>query len=91
MFMLLGLHEFLPSSALLSRLEGKLCQLQPALCVNMLSALCGYNPANLDPARLPLYLNYTPSGTSVKNMAHWAQVGGSVGALHVLVCVVLFQ
>jgi hypothetical protein len=37
--------------------------------------ICGYNIANVDLARLPIYLNYTPSGTSVANMAHWSQVG----------------
>jgi hypothetical protein len=64
----------------LSRLEGKLCRLQPYLCANLLSAICGYNPANLDVSMLPTYLNYTPSGTSVQNMAKWAQVGGGTRA-----------
>lgn len=72
-FALLGIQEFMPSSEVLSKLEGQLCRLQPALCVNLLAAICGYNPSNLDVARLPIYLNYTPSGTSVKNMAHWSQ------------------
>jgi len=70
----MGFHEFMPSSEILSKLEGQLCQVQPYLCVNLLSAICGYNPDNLDIERLPIYLNYTPSGTSVKNMAKWAQV-----------------
>ncbi|KAG2445724.1 hypothetical protein HXX76_000330 [Chlamydomonas incerta] len=73
MFSLLGLHEFLPSQQLVAALEGALCAVQPALCVSFLAALCGYNPDNLDNARLPLYLSYTPAGTSVQNMAHWAQ------------------
>ncbi|KAG2485847.1 hypothetical protein HYH03_015430 [Edaphochlamys debaryana] len=73
MFSLLGLHEFLPSDALVAALEGGLCALQPYLCVSFLAALCGYNPDNLDNSRLPLYLSYTPAGTSVQNMAHWAQ------------------
>lgn len=73
-FILLGFHEFLPSSEVMSKLEGQLCKFQPALCVNLLAAICGYNPNNLDTSRLPVYLNYTPSGTSVKNMAHWSQV-----------------
>lgn len=70
----MGFHEFMPSSEILSKLEGQLCQVQPYLCVNLLSAICGYNPDNLNIERLPIYLNYTPSGTSVKNMAKWAQV-----------------
>lgn len=72
-FTLLGFHEFLPSSEILSKLEGQMCKVQPYLCVNLLSMICGYNPDNIDPDRLPIYLNYTPSGTSVKNMAKWAQ------------------
>jgi hypothetical protein len=64
----------MPSIEVLSKLEGQLCKLQPALCVNILAAICGYNPSNLDQQRLPTYVNYTPSGTSVQNMAHWSQV-----------------
>jgi hypothetical protein len=75
-FMLLGFHEFLPSSEVMSKLEGQLCKFQPALCVSLLAAICGYNPSNLDLTRLSVYLNYTPSGTSVKNMVHWSQVEG---------------
>lgn len=55
-----------------------MCKVQPYLCVNLLSIICGYNPDNIDPDRLPIYLNYTPSGTSVKNMAKWAQVGDTL-------------
>jgi len=64
---------FLTLVEVLARLEGQLCQFRPELCVNMLAAICGYNPNNLDVTRLPIYVNYTPSGTSVQNMAHWAQ------------------
>eukprot|EP00878_Enallax_costatus_P019936 GHUV01021051.1.p1 GENE.GHUV01021051.1~~GHUV01021051.1.p1 ORF type:complete len:378 (+),score=78.16 GHUV01021051.1:184-1317(+) len=83
LFILLGFHEFLPSVEMLARLEGEFCKYQPAMCVNLLAAICGYNPSNLDERRLATYVNYTPSGTSVKNMAHWSQVGlqGLVNAL----------
>lgn len=43
-FTLLGFHEFMPSSEILSKLEGQMCKSQPWLCVNLLSLLCGYNP-----------------------------------------------
>ncbi|KIY93101.1 triacylglycerol lipase [Monoraphidium neglectum] len=72
-FTLLGIREFLPSSEILSRLDGSLCRFEPHLCVNLLAMICGYNDANVDVNRLPVYLNYTPSGTSVQNMAHWCQ------------------
>lgn len=83
-FALLGVHEFMPSVEILSRLEGSLCTLRPELCVSMLSALCGYNPDNLDPALLPTIVAYTPSGTSVQNMAHWSQVCRLGGVMHQL-------
>lgn len=66
-------HRYLQ---LVSWLEGHMCQAEPQLCINLLAMICGYNPSNLDTARLPIYLRYTPSGTSVQNMVHWAQVGG---------------
>lgn len=46
------------------------------MCINILAMIAGYNLDNVDAARLPIYLNYTPSGTSVANMAHWCQVRG---------------
>ncbi|PNH09594.1 Lipase member K [Tetrabaena socialis] len=85
MFSLLGLHEFLPSQQLVAALEGRLCAAQPYLCVRGsapagLMRQCtaftlrpGYNPANLDTDRLSQYFKFTPAGTSVQNMAHWAQ------------------
>ncbi|GBF96705.1 lysosomal acid lipase cholesteryl ester hydrolase-like [Raphidocelis subcapitata] len=72
-FTLLGISEFLPSSEALSRLDGQLCKLEPHLCVNLIAMICGYSLQNVDASRLPVYLNYTPSGTSVANMAHWSQ------------------
>mmetsp|Transcript_11111 Transcript_11111/g.23956 ORF Transcript_11111/g.23956 Transcript_11111/m.23956 type:complete len:469 (+) Transcript_11111:194-1600(+) len=72
-FGLLGIHEFMPSQRVVSYLEGKLCTAEPQLCVNILSAISGYNYSNVNGTRLPLYLQFTPAGTSVQNLAHWAQ------------------
>ena len=79
--LLLGAREFSPSGELLRRLSGDLCSSAPELCVSALTAICGFNAYNADPARIPRYLNYTPSGTSTQNMAHWAQAvrGGGRG------------
>ena len=38
-FTLLGVHEFLPSMELLSKWQGRLCKLEPTLCVNILAAV----------------------------------------------------
>jgi len=73
LLLLLGAREFSPSSELLRRLGGDLCLASPQMCVSALTAICGYSPDKGDPRRIPFYLNYTPSGTSVQNVAHWAQ------------------
>ncbi|MEW5299402.1 MAG: hypothetical protein WDW36_002421 [Sanguina aurantia] len=72
-FALLGIHEFFPSASFVSFLEGVLCIEEPSLCVNIIAAICGFNPDNTDLDKLPLYLSFTPAGTSVQNMAKWAQ------------------
>jgi hypothetical protein len=40
---------------------------------SILGAICGYRKDAVDPDRLPLYLQYTPAGTSVQNIAHWVR------------------
>ncbi len=43
----------------------------------MLFAVIGKDPEvgnDLNTSRLDVYLSHTPAGTSVKNMAHWAQM-----------------
>jgi pimeloyl-ACP methyl ester carboxylesterase len=69
----LGTREFLPSRQDMSDLFGEFCTVTPGQCVNILTAICGFNEENVDPSRLPTYLAYAPSGTSVKNVVHWAQ------------------
>jgi pimeloyl-ACP methyl ester carboxylesterase len=70
---ILGEEEFLPSQQDMSDLFGEFCTLTPNSCISILTAICGFNPDNVDAKRLPIYLSYAPSGTSVKNMRHWAQ------------------
>ncbi|KAI8109762.1 hypothetical protein M9434_001041 [Picochlorum sp. BPE23] len=70
---ILGEEEFLPSQQDMSDLFGEFCTLSPESCISILTAICGFNPNNVDVKRLPVYLAFAPSGTSVKNMRHWAQ------------------
>jgi hypothetical protein len=70
MFDMLGQHEFLPARNIFS----EVCKTSPLACTSILTAICGFNPNNLNITRLPTYVAYAPSGTSVKNMAHWAQL-----------------
>lgn len=51
---------------------------------SILAAICGYRKGAVDEDRLPLYLKYTPAGTSVHNMAHW--VGARLGLAESKVC-----
>ena len=69
----LGEKEFLPSQQDMSDLFGEFCMATPESCISILTAICGFNRRNVDISRLPLYLAYAPSGTSVKNIRHWAQ------------------
>ena len=73
LFKKLGEREFLPSRVETSDLFGEFCSVAPEQCASILTAICGFNEQNVDTSRLPTYLAYAPSGTSVKNMAHWAQ------------------
>lgn len=73
LFTLLGVHEFLPSKRIVQLLEGQLCYLEPHLCLNILAAIAGFDGGHVNATKLPMYVQYTPAGTSVQNMAHWAQ------------------
>ena len=62
MFELLGAKEFLPQRPAASDVYGKLCGQAPTYCLQAIEAICGYNDANINTTRLPLYLSYTPAG-----------------------------
>jgi len=73
---LLGYEDFLPSTDFLREFGGIVCN-NPDLawaCADVIFILCGYDKTNLNDTRIPLYVDYTPAGTSVRNMAHWAQM-----------------
>ncbi|KAK9828442.1 hypothetical protein WJX72_000027 [[Myrmecia] bisecta] len=72
-FKLLGVKEFLPSQQAQIDIFGQICEITPSACLSAIGLICGYNPDNIDMSRMPLYLSYTPAGTSVQNMEHWAQ------------------
>jgi len=72
-----GAHRFLPPGWLLTLLGNTACRYVPILCTGVLGQLVGSNPANLNTTRLPYILSLEPGGTSVQNMAHWAQLVNS--------------
>lgn len=62
MFEKLGTKEFLPQRRAASDLYGRMCSETPTFCLQAIEAICGYNDANINITRLPLYLTYTPAG-----------------------------
>ena len=71
---LLGENEFLPNRKDMSEIFGEFCSVTPKACVSIITAICGFSEQNVDVSRLPIYLAYAPSGTSVKNIRHWGQL-----------------
>lgn len=43
------------------------------ICANIVFLSCGFNEEELDESRITAYLSHMPSGTSVKNIAHYGQ------------------
>lgn len=77
-FDLFGVKEFLPSDWFTKWLATDLCSPSSEIfCSSILFVICGFDVNNLNATRLPVYLAHTPSGTSVQNMVHFAQMVNS--------------
>jgi len=68
-----GINDFLPTNAILQWLLPEACKVTPLLCESVIYAIAGLDLGDLDKSRLPVYTAHFPSGTSVRDMAHWAQ------------------
>lgn len=74
LFTVFGQHEFMPNfSKTAADIFGELCRATPLACASIITAIAGFNSANVNMTRLPTMVQYAPSGTSVKNIVHWAQ------------------
>ncbi|KAE9006116.1 hypothetical protein PR001_g15281 [Phytophthora rubi] len=72
-FLNLGFTSFLPHTDLLETLlSDVVCTNLDKLCDSAIGLIAGPS-VNLNATRIPVYLSQTPAGTSVKNMAHYAQ------------------
>jgi lysosomal acid lipase/cholesteryl ester hydrolase len=84
-FQLFGLREFGPDASWLQKLAPELCADLGWACADVLFWIAG-KTNHLNETRIPVldyssiftyqiqvYTSETPAGTSVKNMAHWAQ------------------
>lgn len=72
LFQLFGVRQFLTLRQHLNDFAKYFCWPAPAICNTAIFLFCGVTH-HIDTSRLRVYLSQTPSGTSVKNMAHWAQ------------------
>ncbi|CAD7078754.1 unnamed protein product [Hermetia illucens] len=73
----LRIYEFLPNSEFLTKSTRIMCHdasIVQAVCSNMLFLLAGFNTDQLNKTMLPVALGHTPSGASVKQMIHFAQL-----------------
>ncbi len=73
-FDIFGANQFLPTDTELSKLMPDVCHIRPQLCENVMCAIMGCDKADWNQTRFEVYMSLVPSGTSVKNIAHFAQL-----------------
>ncbi|XP_026730889.1 lipase 3-like [Trichoplusia ni] len=73
---LMGIGEFLPSSAILTIAGEALCRddvvFQP-ICSNILFLIGGWNEEEHNATMMPAVFGHTPAGSSVRQLAHYGQ------------------
>ena len=77
--------EFGRDHPVFERLSALACAVQADLCESFFQIMGGYDATNTNATRLPVYAAHDPSGTSVRNMVHWAQMldaGSDVNIKH---------
>jgi len=68
-----GEESFLPDNWVSQLIGGTLCLIDPYVCEDIVFLLCGWDISNMNKTRVPIYMEHTPAGTSVRNMLHWSQ------------------
>ena len=64
------------SNAAIRYLAPRVCSpemIRKEICGNIFFLSCGFDEEELDETRFKAYLTHMPSGTSIKNLAHWGQ------------------
>ncbi|CAG0896315.1 unnamed protein product [Darwinula stevensoni] len=76
---MLGLHEFMPSSAFMDFLAAFICteDWSQFICESVIFLLCGFDEAQMDEALIPMIVAHNPAGTSTQNVVHFAQLVNS--------------
>ncbi|CAH1117581.1 unnamed protein product [Phaedon cochleariae] len=72
---LIGMDEFLPSHGFMAMLSSKVCTegIGSLLCGNVLFALCGFSPEQMNTTEIPVIMANTPAGSSTKQILHYGQ------------------
>jgi len=73
-FEFFGSKRFLPSETELQSLLPDVCHIHPQICENVMCAIMGCDKQDWNQTRFEVYMSLVPSGTSVKNIAHFAQL-----------------
>ncbi|KAM9991291.1 hypothetical protein ACTFIZ_004706 [Dictyostelium cf. discoideum] len=73
LFEVLGDKAFLADTPFLQKYLPIICKNEPSVCENSLALIMGWDTANINETRLPVYMANEPGGTSVQNVVHWAQ------------------
>ncbi|KAJ0173917.1 hypothetical protein K1T71_010063 [Dendrolimus kikuchii] len=72
----LGLHEFLPDNIIIRILKKLLCGFGPVveiICSNVIFLMAGFDFGQLNATNLPVIYGHVPSGSSMKQFAHYGQ------------------
>jgi len=69
-----GFQEFLPSTEVLREIFPEFCFLFPSICDDIMGMIAGLDRPDLNETRWPVYVSHFPSGTSVEDIVHWAQM-----------------
>ena len=66
--------EFGRDHPIFERLSALACAFKTDLCESFFAIMGGYDATHTNATRLPVYAAHDPSGTSIRNMVHWAQM-----------------
>lgn len=73
----IGIYEFLPEDNFIKTLKTNICGVgafADVICGNILFTLAGFDYAQLNVTNLPVIFGHIPSGSSVKQFAHYGQL-----------------
>ncbi len=69
----MGFREFLPSIKAVNELSVILCDKLHIICSGILELIADSNPGDVDQEKFGVFLGHFPSGTSLKDLSHFAQ------------------